>query len=525
MTRIQSTPIALSITCGIIALIALSPLAYIILKAVNSDFESWKWLLRWNTAIILWHSLLLSVTVTAVSASIALPIALLTCRTNIRLRKFWDVTTVLPLVIPSYVGAYLFISAIGPKGIIQNIAEPLLGWERLPDMYGFTGAVIVLTLLNYPYVLLTLRSTINQIDPSEEESARLLGLNPLTTLLRITIPQIRPALVSGSLLVVLYTLSDFGAVSILRYKTFTWSIYNQYEASFDRNTAALLSVLLCMVATSFVYLESITRGRVKYFRVSTGSARSQPTVELGLWQLPCIFFCGSIVLVSVAIPMSVLTYWLLRGISSGEQLSILFGASLNSLTLAILTSVTVIGSVIPVAYLSVRHRNYFSGLVEKACFTGFALPSVAVSISLVFFAAQIGKPIYQSIWLLVLACFILYLPTGLGAVRSTMLHISPRIDESSRTLGRGALRTSISVTLPLLKPGIVMGGAIVFLVTMKELPAVLMLSPLDFSTLTSEIWSYSSEAFFAKAALPSLILILLSSVPLTLILAKSGFKR
>ena len=86
-----------------------------------------------------------------------------------------------------------------------------------------------------------------------------------------------------------------------------------------------------------------------------------------------------------------------------------------------------------------------------------------------------------------------------------MLQISPRIDESSRTLGRGALRTSISVTLPLLKPGIVMGGAIVFLVTMKELPAVLMLSPLDFSTLTSEIWSYSSEAFFAKAALPSLI--------------------
>ena len=169
MTRIQSTPVALSITCGIIALIAVLPLAYIILKAVNSDFESWKWLLRWNTAIILWNSLLLSVTVTVASALIALPIALLTCRTNMRLRKFWDVTTVLPLVIPSYVGAYLFISAIGPKGIIQNIAESLLGWERLPELYGFTGALIVLTLLNYPYVLLTLRSTINQIDPSEEE--------------------------------------------------------------------------------------------------------------------------------------------------------------------------------------------------------------------------------------------------------------------------------------------------------------------------------------------------------------------
>ena len=525
MTHVHSIPIVLAITCIIIATIAVSPMAYIVLKAVNADFESWMWLLRWNTVIILWHSLLLSVTVTTVSALIALPIALLTCRTNIRLRNFWDVATAIPLVIPSYVGAYLFISAVGPKGIIQNIVEPLFGWERLPDMYGFPGAVFVLALLNYPYVLLTLRSAINRIDPAEEESARLLGLNPFTTLLRITIPQIRPALMSGSLLVALYTLSDFGAVSILRYKTFTWSIYNQYEASFDRNTAALLSVLLCVLATSFVYFESIMRGRLKYFRVSTGSARLQPKVRLGLWQLPCIFFCATIVLVSVVIPVSVLTYWLLRGISSGEHFSIFFGASLNSLILAILTSITVIGAVIPVAYLSVRHRNFFSGLVEKACFTGFALPSIAVSISLVFLAAQIGKPIYQSIWLLVLACFILYLPTGLGAVRSNMLQLSPRIDESSRTLGMSALKTSVSVTIPLLMPGVMMGGAIVFLVTMKELPAVLMLSPLDFSTLTSEIWSYSSEAFFAKAALPSLILILLSSVPLTLIISKGGFKR
>ncbi|SVA42934.1 uncharacterized protein METZ01_LOCUS95788, partial [marine metagenome] len=336
MTHVHSIPIVLAITCIIIATIAVSPMAYIVLKAVNADFESWMWLLRWNTVIILWHSLLLSVTVTTVSALIALPIALLTCRTNIRLRNFWDVATAIPLVIPSYVGAYLFISAVGPKGIIQNIVEPLFGWERLPDMYGFPGAVFVLALLNYPYVLLTLRSAINRIDPAEEESARLLGLNPFATLLRITIPQIRPALMSGSLLVALYTLSDFGAVSILRYKTFTWSIYNQYEASFDRNTAALLSVLLCVLATSFVYFESIMRGRLKYFRVSTGSARLQPKVRLGLWQLPCIFFCATIVLVSVVIPVSVLTYWLLRGISSGENLSIFFGASLNSLILAIL---------------------------------------------------------------------------------------------------------------------------------------------------------------------------------------------
>ena len=126
--------------------------------------------------------------------------------------------------------------------------------------------------------------------------------------------------------------------------------------------------------------------------------------------------------------------------------------------------------------------------------------------------------------LLVFACVLLYLPTGLGSVKSSLLHISPRLEESSKTLGNASLRTYIKVTLPLLKPSILMGVAIVFLVTMKELPAVLMLSPLDFHTLTTDIWTYSSEAFFAKAAVPSLTLLLVSSIPLTLVMLKSGLR-
>ena len=117
-----------------------------------------------------------------------------------------------------------------------------------------------------------------------------------------------------------------------------------------------------------------------------------------------------------------------------------------------------------------------------------------------------------------------YLPTGLGSVKSSLLHISPKIEESSKTLGKSSLHTYRQVTLPLLRPSILMGLAIVFLVTMKELPAVLMLSPLDFHTLTTDIWTYSSEAFFTKAAIPSLTLLLVSSIPLTLAMFKSGLR-
>jgi iron(III) transport system permease protein len=237
-----------------------------------------------------------------------------------------------------------------------------------------------------------------------------------------------------------------------------------------------------------------------------------------------MIFCGMIVLVSVVFPISVLSYWLITGIQNGENIQLLFRPAINSLTISIMTASIVAIAVIPIAYLSCRHKTKFSFLVEKICYTGFALPSIAVSISLVFLASKIGSPIYQSMWVLIFGCFVLYLPTGLGSVKSAMLQISPSLEESSRSLGVGSLRTSIQVTIPLLRSGIIAAFFVVFLVTMKELPAVLMLSPLDFRTLTTEIWAYSSEAFFAQAAIPSLTLIIISAIPISLILIKSNSK-
>ena len=242
-------------------------------------------------------------------------------------------------------------------------------------------------------------------------------------------------------------------------------------------------------------------------------------------QLPCLVFCGIIFVVSVLIPISVLIYWLLNGLQNGENIQLFFRPAFNSLTISILTASLVSVAVIPIAYLSCRRKTKLSFLIEKICYTGFALPSIAVSISLVFLASKIGSPVYQSLWVLIFGCFILYLPTGLGSVKSTMLQISPSLEESSKTLGIGSIRTSTNITLPLLRPGIIAGFAIVFLVTMKELPAVLMLSPLDFRTLTTDIWSYSSEAFFAQAAIPSLSLIILSAIPISIVFIKTNLKN
>ena len=518
---LRDIPLALLIPCLLIAFVAISPVVHLAIRGFGADEDTWLWFLRWKTLEIVWKSMALALSVTLFTTLIALPISFLTNKTDIKFRRFWKISSVLPLVIPSYIGAYLFISVLGPKGILYQILNNALNIEHVPNLYGFTGSVIIISLLSYPYTLLTLNATINNTDISAEESAKTLGVNNFTIFRKITLPQLMPSILSGGLLVSLYTLSDFGAVTLLRYKTLTWAIFNQYNGSIDRNATALLALSLCLLAIVFVYLESIFRTKRKQYRSSPGVSKANKIHKLGFWQIPSMLFCALVIFFSLIMPIAMLIFWVIRGLMHSETVPGMLEASINSLSLGFMTAILVIILATPIAYLSVRYPQFISVLIEKICYAGFALPSIAVSIALVFIGAQIGSPVYQSMALLVIACAILYMPTGIGPIKSSLELLSPRPEESSRTLGKGRFKTISKITLPLLRSGIFMGAVIVFLVTMKELPAVLILSPLDFKTLSTMIWSYSSEAFFAEAAAPALLLILLSSLPLTLVLTKN----
>ena len=522
---LRGIPFALLIPCLLIAFIAIIPVLYLTIRSIEADDSTWLWLLRWKTLSIVGRSVALAISVTTISILIALPLSFLTNKTDLKFKKIWKICSILPLVIPSYIGAYLFVSALGPKGILYQILNSVFNVENIPNLYGFTGALITISLLTYPYILLTMNATINNIDTSEEESARILGLNNFAVFKRITLPQLIPSILSGSLLVALYTLSDFGVVSLLRYKTLTWAIFNQYNGSIDRHSAALLSLSLCMLAILFIYLESIFRTKRKQYRSSPGAAKVPKIQKLGYWQMPAIIFCAAIVFFSLIMPVTILLFWVIRGLMNNETIPGMLEASINSLSLGFITAIVVVILAIPISYISVRYPKFISMLIEKICYTGFSLPSIAVSIALVSIGSQIGSPIYQSIYMLVIACAILYMPTGIGPIKSSLELLSPRPEEASRTLGKGNLATITKITIPMLRPGVFMGAAIVFLVTMKELPAVLLLSPLNFKTLTTMVWSYSTEAFFAEAAAPALVLILLSSLPLTLIITKNNINK
>ena len=501
------------------AFLILSPV-YLAIRSLGAGYEFWDALLRVRVLEILIRTLLLVGAVTAASIVLAVPLAWLTIRTDLPLARVWGVLATLPLVIPSYVAGFAVVVALGPRGMLQGFLEGPLGIERLPDISGFPGAMLTLTLLSYPYVLLTVRAALQRLDPSLEESSRGLGYSWRATFRRVVLPLLRPSVAAGGLLVALYTLSDFGAVSLLRYETFTWAIFIQYEAALDRTLGAAFSLVLVILALVFLGMETLTRGRSRYYRVDTGVARPPTIIPLGRWRWPATGFCVVVVTLSLALPMTVLVYWVVRGVGAGEPLLLVWDATWHSLYVAALASVAAVVAALPIAALSVRYPGLLSFLIERITYVGFALPGIAVALGLVFFGANFARFLYQNISLLILAYVILFLPAAVGSARTSFLQVNPSVEEAARSLGRPLFSVFTSVTLPLVRPGILAGAALVFLLTMKELPATLILRPIGFSTLATSIWGAASEAFFAQAAAPALLLILASSAPLAFLMLR-----
>lgn len=494
----------------------LLPVVYLAIRAATASDTLVQTLGRPQIWLILARTAWLAFAVTVSSAVIAVPLAWLTVRTDLPLRRLWSVLTPLPLVMPSYVGAYVFASALRPRGIVQQILEQPFGITRLPSIYGFWGALLTLTLLSYPYILLSVRAALGSMDPALEEASRSLGHNAFATFRRVTLPQMRPALGAGGLLVALYVMRDFGAVALMRYDTFARVIYMQYH-SFNRAQAAVFAFFLIGLTLIIVSFEARLHGRARYHRVGPSTARPPHLVALGRWRWPALLFCIAVVGSSLVLPAAILFYWLIRGLRAGEVLSTLGEATWNSLLASGTGAAVIVLAALPVAILVVRQPSRLTRLLDRLTYAAFALPGIAVALALVYFGINYARVLYQSFAMLILAYGILFLPQAVGAVRTALLQVSPGLEESARSLGRSPWHVFLTVTVPLIRPGLLAGASIIFLTAMKELPATLILAPIGFSTLATSVWSSVSEAFFARAAAPALLIVLMSSVPLTIL--------
>ena len=518
-------PSLLQIFGVMVALVMLLPLAYLGLRAMGAGADGVEYLLKARTLNIVTNSLILVLTVTGGAALIGVPFAWLTARTDLPYRRIWLVLGLLTMVIPSYLGAVTYVSAFGPKGILQGWLEVFIGVERLPDIRGLFGAWLSITLITYPFVVLPVRAALLNTDPALEEAARNLGLNRWRVFLKVTLPQLRPALAAGMLVTALYALSDFGAVAIMRYNAFTRAIYLQYNASFNRERAAILALVLILLTLALIYLERRAAANKRNYRIGTGASRKLKTIRLGRWRWPALIFCGGLVGIGVFVPVGVLLSWL-----SGRVMVDTVPANMpelltNTVSASAIAAVVVAVAAIPLALMATRSQSRLNGWLVGLSYTGNVLPGIVVALALVFFAANYLPAWYQTMPLLVLGYAIRFLPLSLGATRSALTQINPRLEEAGRSLGLRQWQVALKVTVPLARTGIIAGAALVFLSVMKELPTTLILSPIGLRTLSTRIWSVYEEAMLVLIGGPGLLLMAVSALGLVIILWRDHCDR
>jgi iron(III) transport system permease protein len=265
-------------------------------------------------------------------------------------------------------------------------------------------------------------------------------------------------------------------------------------------------------------VEARLHGRARYVSAGPGVVRPPARMRLGVWRWPALALCAGVVMLGLVMPAGVLGFWLVRGLAAGEILPALGQATWNSIVASGLGALATVVLGLPVAILAVRRPGRLTQLMERLAYTVFALPGIVVALALVFFGANYAGALYQTLPLLVAAYVLLFLPQATGAIRAALLLLHPSLEETARSLGRRPWQVFVSVTLPLMRPGLTAGASLVFLTIMKELPATLILAPLGFKTLATGVWSAVSEAFFAQAAAPALLIILMSSLPMAYII-------
>ncbi len=507
--------IALTLSSAVVALLVVTPMFWIVREAITVDAtRAYGLIASSQTASITLNSIVLMAFVTTFSILLGVPLAMLTTRTDLPYPHVWTVVAALPLVIPSYIGAIAFVSMFGSGGEIDT----LLGMT-IPRIDGLPGAVFIITLYTYPYVFLTTRAALLSMDTSLVDAARTLNAGRWEAFRRVTLPQIRPGIAAGALLAALYAVSDFGTPAFMQARVFTSTIYWEF-GGFAVEYAALLALQLVAIVAVILVIEA---GIGRDEDASGGSSRGD-IVRLGRWRWPAMGFVTTLGTVTIVVPIVIFLNWLFR--SRGDPIpSLQFHPefAINSVYLALLAALVACLFALPVAYYSGRTNSMFSRILERATYIGFAVPGIVIGLALVFLGTRTLPSLYrEGVLLLVFAYVVRFLPQAVGTVRSSVLQIDDSTIEAARTLNAGRIETFRRVTLPTIAPGVVAGAVLVFLTTMKELPMTLMLQPIGMDTLVIIIWDAQAALAYRYAAIPALLLVLISGLSMLVLLRQEG---
>jgi iron(III) transport system permease protein len=449
-------------------------------------------------------------------------------------RRIFEWALMLPLAIPGYVMAFVFLGTFNFAGPVQTALRANFGNDVwFPDMQGAGAVTLVLTLVLYPYVYMLARAAFIAQSRSQMDAARILGLRPYRAFWRVALPGARPAIAAGVALALMETLADFGAVAVFNFDTFTTAIYGAWSGLFNLQVAAQLASLLLLFVALAMTLEQYGRRDARH--VQEGRPRTTGYELAGLRAAGACLLCIAVLGLAFALPLVQLVLWTLEatardGIDTrfGEFLgrSLALGAGAAGVTVALALVLAMIKRLPGSAWM-----RRWQGLSLRIATLGYALPGsvLAVGIMLLFtgvdaqLRARFGLPplFVGSMLALLLAYVVRFLAVAHAPVDAGLQSIKPSVIEAARSLGAAPARILRDVYIPLLRPGLITAALLVFVDVMKEMPATLILRPFGWETLAVRIYQMTTEGQWERAALPGLTLLLAGLIPVILLVKQS----
>ncbi|WP_156922344.1 ABC transporter permease [Azorhizobium doebereinerae] len=490
----------------VVSFFSLLPLVFVAWVTIQAGWATVSLLVfRPRVADLLLNTTALIVLTVPVCAGLAVALAWLTERTDLAGARVWAWVCVAPLAVPAFVQSYAWISLV-------------------PAFHGLFAGVTVSVLAYLPFLYLPVAATLRQMDPALEDVAASLGHGPWRVFRRVVVPQLRLAILGGSLLVALHLLAEYGLYAMIRFDTFATAIVEQFQTAFDGPAANMLASVLVVCCLLLLLLEGGVRGRARYARVGSGTPSRSRTVALGRYAPGAAVLLAATALLSIGVPMLTLGRWLLVGGRDVWRMGEILGALWQTLAFALAGGLLATLAAFPVAWIAVRHPGRFQRFLEGCNYIAGALPGVAVALALVMVTVRVALPLYQTVFTILVAYAIIFLPRALVSLRAAIAQTPVELEQAAGSLGHSPFGVMRVITLRLAAPGAAASLALVGLGIFNELTATQMLAPSGTQTLAMRFWDLSGELDYAAAA-PYAVIMVAASLPLTWLLHVQARRR
>jgi iron(III) transport system permease protein len=520
----------------------LAPIVSLIMLALGDAGDVWPHLVRTvlPRAVVTTAQMMLGVGILTVLIGVSTAWLVTMCR--FPGRRFFQWALLGPLAIPTYIVAYTSVELLDYTGPAQSVIRWLFGFTSardywFPEIRSLGGAIVVMSLVLYPYVYLTTRATFMLQSACSLDVSRTLGAGPMRLFFTVALPLARPAIVVGATLAMMECLNDIGAVEFFGVKTLTFSVYDTWLNRSSLAGAAQISSVMLVVVLLLLWLERHGRRNQRY-HVTTRRYQALPSYWLQGWRSwAAIITCSLPILLGFILPTMVLLrssfyHW-------EDNLSAEFvQACFNSLGLALAAALLTASIGTALAYLArIQDKGYVTAITRLSSI-GYAVPGTVLAVGILIPVAMLDNWIASTLksWFGIAAGLILlssgvamlyaycvrFMAMSYGAGETGLQRISTNMEAAARTLGRTPFQTLVSIDLPLIRPALVSGALLVFVDVMKELPATILLRPFNFDTLATLVYGQASLEAFEKGSLAALAIVAVGIVPVILLSRTSG---